>query len=112
MLHTILSPGDSEGPKHNFGKVRIIIESDDHSVDKYDYAETQLEREFGEFEFYLVDVYKSDSPEIWQKWWANQLVGNGDGPWNSQKKTTFRLISASIDCDIPTWMYYLRRVRW
>ena len=37
--------------------------------------------EFGKFKykvkFYFVDAYK-DCPEIWQKLWTNQMVGNDD----------------------------------
>jgi hypothetical protein len=55
----------------------------------------RLKREFGEFKYavkyYLADANK-DIPEIWQKWWTNQMVGNyddddsDDGPWNSPEK--------------------------
>ena len=59
-----------------------------------------LQREFGESNyagfFYLVDEYRSDSPEIWQKWWTNQIVGNDDGgggggPWNSPGRHAMRM---------------------
>ena len=57
-------------------------------LDKYEIlvAEKEFEREFGQLKY--VDAYKSDSPEIWQKWWANRVVGNDDddGPWNSPPK--------------------------
>ena len=56
-------------------------------LDKYEVlvAEKEFEREFGQLKY--VDAYKSDSPEIWQKWWANRVVGNDDdGPWNSPQK--------------------------
>jgi hypothetical protein len=59
--------------------------------------EKRLKREFGEFKYavkyYLADMYKWDRPEIWQKWWTNQMVGNDegddgdDGPWNSPPLT-------------------------
>ena len=97
-------PGDSEGPKHDFcfHEGRIIIESYDHSQATYEEVKKQLKSEFREFkyavEFYLTDVCKSDSPEIWQKWWANRLVGNDDefmmdddGPWNSPKKLSVQV---------------------
>ena len=66
----------------------IIIESDKCSQHECPVPEKRLRREFGEFRyavnFYLAFEYESDSPEIWQKWWTNQMVGNNDdddGPW-------------------------------
>ena len=85
-------PGDSEGTKHDFyfHEGAIVIECEDYQPHGYEVAQKQLQREFGEFKcavkYYLVDVYKSDSPEIWQKWWTNQIVDGDDGPWNSQPK--------------------------
>jgi len=86
--HTVQDP---EGPKHHFcfDKGGLIIESRNCCPGhRYVDAEEQFKREFGEFKyavkFCLVDVYESDTPEIiWQKWWTNQIIGNGDGePWN------------------------------
>ena len=128
MLNTIPSPepDDSEGPKHDFNFHKcpngILIESDDHSADRHEDAKTQLEREFGESKFHFVHVYKSDSPEIWQKWWGNQLVGNDDGPemdddgpWNSPKRMTPRRSNVTF---YDTYIDYggvpmcLKRIRW
>jgi hypothetical protein len=53
-------------------------------------AERRLRKEFGGEFKYAVDFYRADaceanSPEIWQKWWTNQMVGNDDdGPWSSR----------------------------
>jgi len=95
MSHLFPTPRDSEGPKHDFyfHEGGIIIESAHYSSHKD--ADKRLKREFGEFKYavkhYLADVYKSDSPEIWQKWWTNQMARNDnddddDGPWNSPER--------------------------
>ena len=76
----------------NFHEGGIIIDSDHYSPDGF--LKDRLGKEFGEFKYavkyYLSDTYKSDSPEIWQKWWTNQMVGSDDGeddgPWNSPQK--------------------------
>ena len=70
----------------------MIIENDFYYSRRADLVQW-LKREFGELKdavkYYLTDVYKADSPEIWQKWWTNSMVGDGDdgsdgsGPWNS-----------------------------
>ena len=81
----------SEGPKHdfNFHEGGIIIESDKCMKQ---IAKKRLKHEFGKFKhaiyFYFTDasVCKPDSPEIWLKWWRNQIRGNdddGSGPWRS-----------------------------
>jgi len=91
LSHFLPEPGDSEGPEHNFyfQEGGIVIESDDYHPQGYEVAKKQLQREFGDkyaVKYYLVDDYNSDSPEIWQKWWTNQIVDGDDGPWNSQPK--------------------------
>ena len=74
----------------NFHEGGIII--DHNCYKRNELLKNQLEEEFGEFKYavkyYLADECQSDSPEIWQKWWTNQMVGNAsddedDGPWNS-----------------------------
>jgi hypothetical protein len=76
-----LDPGHHpEGPKHDFcfHAGRIIIELDGTGKHTYLDVERRVKREFGEFkyevEIYLARECKSDSPEIWQKWWTNQMV--------------------------------------
>jgi hypothetical protein len=95
MLSPELVDSDSKGPKHGFffHEGRIFIESLNHWVCRHEDVKKRLKREFGEFKCYLVDEYKQDSPEIWQRWWANRLHGNDnefmtddDGPWNSRKE--------------------------
>lgn len=89
-----LEPNDPENPKHdfNFHKGHIIVESDNCSDVQYVFAEKCLKSEFVEFKyavyFSLVDYDDdSDSPEIWQKWWTNQMLGNNDdGPWRSPNR--------------------------
>ena len=74
----------------DFHEGGIII--DHHCYVRNELLKNQLEEEFGEFKYavkyYLANECQSDSPEIWQKWWTNQMVGNAsddedDGPWNS-----------------------------
>jgi len=93
MSHLYPQLGDSEDPKHDFRfhEGGIFIESYEYSYEDIQIATTRLKRVFGEFKYrvkvYIVEVFnKFDSPEIWQKWWTNLMVGNvdddDDGPWH------------------------------
>ena len=102
-VYTILSPKPrrSDGPKHDFyfDEGGIIIETNYYSPHEYEVARKRLIREFGEFEYevnyYLADVYNSDSPKIWKKWWTNQMLSDDDGddgPWKSPRKLSVRYL--------------------